>query len=219
MARATNLNEETMVARDKSKLPVILSEGWGSGRERRIATPPGDLHHDSCGDPSLPSEPPPLAQDDRGRSGGFETIPARRDVWPLQYSPQPFGNSTADAHPPSARARGCLPRLFLQRRRERLGEVRNRACAWAVKLLAPDATGGTSGARRTCVATLTPCTLGMTAVGKHIVEDFESLPDVEKRQVLSNLLRLSRGIELSDEERLAAADAVFLEYDRAEQDE
>jgi hypothetical protein len=62
----------------------------------------------------------------------------------------------------------------------------------------------------------------MTAVGKHIVEDFESLPDIEKREVLSNLLRLSRGIEypeLSDEERLAAADAVFLEYDRAERDE
>ena len=62
----------------------------------------------------------------------------------------------------------------------------------------------------------------MTAVGKHIVEDFESLPDVEKREVLSNLLRLSRTIdypELPDEETLAAADAVFLEYDRAEQNE
>lgn len=62
----------------------------------------------------------------------------------------------------------------------------------------------------------------MTAVGKHIVEDFESLPDVEKREVLSNLLRISRTIdypELSDEETLAAADAVFLEYDRAEQNE
>jgi len=53
------------------------------------------------------------------------------------------------------------------------------------------------------------------------VEDFESLPDVEKREVLSNLLRISRAIdypELSDEETLAAADAVF-EYDRAEQNE
>jgi hypothetical protein len=62
----------------------------------------------------------------------------------------------------------------------------------------------------------------MTAVGKHIVEDFESLPDVEKREVLSNQLRISRAIdypELSDEETLAAADAVFLEYDRAEQNE
>ncbi len=59
----------------------------------------------------------------------------------------------------------------------------------------------------------------MTAAGKHIVEDFESLPDVEKREVLSNLLRISQVIdfpELSDEEMLAAADAVFLEYDRVE---
>jgi hypothetical protein len=59
----------------------------------------------------------------------------------------------------------------------------------------------------------------MTAVGKHIVEDFEALPDPEKREVLSNLLRLSRGIsysETTEEELLAAADGVFLEYDRAE---
>ena len=59
----------------------------------------------------------------------------------------------------------------------------------------------------------------MTAIGKHILEDFESLPDVEKREVLSNLLRISQVIdfpELSDEEMLAAADAVFLEYDRVE---
>ncbi len=62
----------------------------------------------------------------------------------------------------------------------------------------------------------------MTAVGKHILEDFESLPDVEKREVLSNLLRISRAIdfpELSDEEMLAAADAVLLEYDRVEQND
>jgi hypothetical protein len=36
ISRSLNLNEETMVAPDKPKLPVILSEGWGSGRERRI---------------------------------------------------------------------------------------------------------------------------------------------------------------------------------------
>src|SRR5260221_7411390 len=36
-AHALNLREETIVAPDQSKLPVIPSEGWGSGRERRIA--------------------------------------------------------------------------------------------------------------------------------------------------------------------------------------
>lgn len=29
-------------------------------------------------------------------------------------------------------------------------------------------------------------TLFMTAAGKHILEDFESLPDLEKREVLAN---------------------------------
>ena len=59
----------------------------------------------------------------------------------------------------------------------------------------------------------------MTAVGKHILEDFESLPDIEKREVLSNLLRISRGIdylEASDEELVTAADAVFHSYDESE---
>src|SRR5260221_4423023 len=39
-AHALNLREETIVAPDQSKLPVIPSEGWGSGRERRIAALP-----------------------------------------------------------------------------------------------------------------------------------------------------------------------------------
>lgn len=62
----------------------------------------------------------------------------------------------------------------------------------------------------------------MTAAGKHIVDDFESLPDGEKREVLANLLRISRSIEypeISDEELLASANAVFLEYDRQESNE
>src|SRR5260221_14664289 len=58
-APALNLREETIVAPDKSKLPVILSEGWGSGRERRIAALLVDLHQDLCGDPSRPPQPPP----------------------------------------------------------------------------------------------------------------------------------------------------------------
>jgi hypothetical protein len=59
----------------------------------------------------------------------------------------------------------------------------------------------------------------MTAAGKHIVEDFESLPDLEKREVLSNLLKISRDIdypEVVDQELVGSADAVFLMYDRAE---
>ena len=62
----------------------------------------------------------------------------------------------------------------------------------------------------------------MTSVGKHIVEDFANLPDPEKREVLANLLRISRHIEypeVSDEELVASADALFLEYDRRESDQ
>ena len=60
---------------------------------------------------------------------------------------------------------------------------------------------------------------GMTSVSQHIIDDFASLPDAEKREVLANLLRISREIEyprVSDEELAASADAVFLEYDRRE---
>jgi hypothetical protein len=59
----------------------------------------------------------------------------------------------------------------------------------------------------------------MTAAGKHILEDFEVLPDPEKREVLADLLRISRNIvypEIAEEELLAAANEVFLDYDRRE---
>lgn len=59
----------------------------------------------------------------------------------------------------------------------------------------------------------------MTAAGKHIVEDFVSLPDAEKREVLANLLHVSRDIEyptVADDELVAAADALFLDYDGRE---
>ena len=65
-------------------------------------------------------------------------------------------------------------------------------------------------------------TRDMTAAGKHILDDFESLPDPVKREVLSNLLRISRDIEypeVGDDELVAAADAVFLEYDRMERND
>jgi len=59
----------------------------------------------------------------------------------------------------------------------------------------------------------------MTSTGKHIVDDFEALPDGEKREVLVRILTISKDIdypEIGDEELLAAADQVFLDYDRRE---
>jgi hypothetical protein len=60
----------------------------------------------------------------------------------------------------------------------------------------------------------------MTAEAKKMIEEFEALPDPAKREVLTELLRVSRDIEyppVSDGELLVAADAVFLEYDRREE--
>ena len=62
----------------------------------------------------------------------------------------------------------------------------------------------------------------MTTAGKHIVDGFAGLPDAEKREVLANLLRISRDIaypKVTDEELLSSADSLFLEYDRREADE
>lgn len=62
----------------------------------------------------------------------------------------------------------------------------------------------------------------MTATGRHIVEDFEKLPDVEKREVLADILRISTHLdypEVSEGELVAAADTIFLEYDRREANE
>jgi hypothetical protein len=62
----------------------------------------------------------------------------------------------------------------------------------------------------------------MTTLGQHIVEDFRTLPDSEKREVLTNILRISRSIDypvVTDEELVASANALFLEYDRQEENE
>jgi hypothetical protein len=59
-------------------------------------------------------------------------------------------------------------------------------------------------------------------LGKHIIADFETLPDQEKREVLAELIRMSRRLEypaVSDDELLSVADEVFLAYDRRESDE
>jgi hypothetical protein len=62
----------------------------------------------------------------------------------------------------------------------------------------------------------------VTAQGKHIIEEFEALPDAAKREVLAELIRTSRFIEypqVSDDELFSAADELFLEYDRREANE
>ena len=62
----------------------------------------------------------------------------------------------------------------------------------------------------------------MTADAKHLIHDFEALPDSTKREVLAKLVRISRHLEypeVSDDELLAAADEVFLSYEAEEQSE
>jgi hypothetical protein len=59
----------------------------------------------------------------------------------------------------------------------------------------------------------------MGNAAERLIESFEALPEVDKREVLSVLLR--RAIELpypspSDEELLHAADQVFQDLDRRE---
>lgn len=59
----------------------------------------------------------------------------------------------------------------------------------------------------------------MTAQGKHIIEEFEALPDAAKREVLAELIRTARFVDYppgSDDELLSAADELFIEYDRRE---
>jgi hypothetical protein len=76
--------------------------------------------------------------------------------------------------------------------------------------------GGGSGMRRAGSFV----TIGeMSSAGRHIIEEFDALADSEKREVLMRLLEISREMDVpsaSDEEMISAADAVFLEYDRAE---
>lgn len=62
----------------------------------------------------------------------------------------------------------------------------------------------------------------MSAQAKHIIEEFQTLPDQAKREVLAELIRASRFIEyppVAEEELLSAADEIFLGYDRRESSE
>jgi len=59
----------------------------------------------------------------------------------------------------------------------------------------------------------------MTTLGKRIVEEFEHLSEIEKREVLADILRILSRLDspqVSEEELLAAADSIFAEYDRRE---
>jgi len=59
----------------------------------------------------------------------------------------------------------------------------------------------------------------VTAEAKHLIEDFEKLSDVEKREVLSELLQSAKRLEypaMTEDELASAADRVLLEYDRRE---
>lgn len=59
----------------------------------------------------------------------------------------------------------------------------------------------------------------MTAEAKHLLEEFAALPEPAKREVLAELLRISRDLdypEVSDDELTFAADAVFRTYDDRE---
>jgi hypothetical protein len=62
----------------------------------------------------------------------------------------------------------------------------------------------------------------MTAEAKHLIEEFGALSDPAKREVLTELLRLSRNLEYpvaSDDELTSVANEVFLSYDERERDE
>ncbi|HEY0142428.1 MAG TPA: hypothetical protein VGF48_16135 [Thermoanaerobaculia bacterium] len=61
----------------------------------------------------------------------------------------------------------------------------------------------------------------MTAEAKHILDDFNALPDTAKREVLAELVRISGHLDypsVSEDELLSAANDVFLAYDERESD-
>jgi hypothetical protein len=62
----------------------------------------------------------------------------------------------------------------------------------------------------------------MTASAAHIIEDFEALPEPEKREVLAKLLQIASHLDygpISEEELLTSADELFVAFDREEQPE
>lgn len=59
----------------------------------------------------------------------------------------------------------------------------------------------------------------MTAEAKHLIEEFEALPDATKQRVLAELLRIANDIEypeLTDNDLCAVASETFAAYDAEE---
>jgi hypothetical protein len=59
----------------------------------------------------------------------------------------------------------------------------------------------------------------MTAAAEQCIEDFQALPEPEKREVLAKLLRIASHWDygpISEEELLVSADEVFVMFDREE---
>jgi hypothetical protein len=62
----------------------------------------------------------------------------------------------------------------------------------------------------------------MTAAAEHFIEDFQALPEPEKRDVLAKLLRIAADLDygpITDEELESATDALFVMYDNEERSE
>ena len=62
----------------------------------------------------------------------------------------------------------------------------------------------------------------MTAEAKHLIEEFEALPDATKQEVLVQLLRIANDIDygdITDEELRYAADKIFVMMDEEEETE
>jgi len=62
----------------------------------------------------------------------------------------------------------------------------------------------------------------MTAAAEHVVEDFEALPETEKRQALAKILQIASQMDygpITDEELESMTDAVFVMYDAEERSE
>ena len=59
----------------------------------------------------------------------------------------------------------------------------------------------------------------MTAEAKHLIEEFEALPDATKQEVLAELLRLANDSDygdITDDELRHAADKIFVMMDEEE---
>lgn len=59
----------------------------------------------------------------------------------------------------------------------------------------------------------------MTAEAKHLIEEFAALSEPSQREVLAELLRISRDLDypqMSDDQLTSAANEVFLTYDARE---